>query len=314
MIDRLEPSFGDLEIQGLLLEILHNPRSRLFRNTPRRSATYWLDQSPAVGLNAPGLTSAEQKLLSSYRDEVAYVLRRIYFELLMQDEQMRTMISLHLAGGKKLELLGKPLLLRQMQDAGAKVRRGFPEQLLAREILECVASFEQLERTPLNLLLASMRLAPHDSARNYMAYEAFRSGDWRTAKDIAERIVQTATKHESIRSARDFLGVIHARRGRIDLAHEVFSESARMSPDTPNTVLSWFASSIQIGRSRDALEASKRIDATWNATDDAIHSWICGRVRERQRGVWSPSRESHEVVRVVLDRMGETARAVSHVF
>lgn len=314
MIGRLAPTFLDLEVEALLLEVLRDPSSKLLRSSPRQRSLAWLEPDPRVSSSAAGLTLAERQLLQNHREEVAWLLRQLAFEQSLEDRLLGSLISLDLPGGKRVAHIGRHELLERGLRAGRELSSYAPSDAGAAD---AALELEVLHRSipePLSLLLASMRLVPSPVTRIDMAYVSLRRGRDDLAMQIAERVAQDADELGTWVPARSLQAVVHARRGQLEDARRVFAENAEIAPGWPGETLSWYTSSIQVGDLESALSAAAIIDDQWEFTDSVINTWIGSVLQQRRSGAWSATPDATALIPELLGRVGVTSRWVAHVF
>ena len=311
---RFQPTVLDLEIEALLLEVLRDPATRIAHPTRREASLAWLDPDPRVGLAAAGLTKAERKLLQHHREEAAWLLRQLAFEGLLEDPFVGSVICTDLPDGQSVERVGSDRILERVDEVLRSLEGEGWTEAAGAELAAETRPVLRGSSSPLELLLASLRLAPSAVTRIDLAWEVLRQGNTRLAMQVAERAEQESEDLSAWIPARSVQAVIYAGTGHLRHAQRIYSEDAEIMPSWPGETLSWFTSSLQLGDRRAALAAGAIIDEQWTRTNEGIASWVKAVVSQRKMGTWSASREATALIPDLLDDLGATARWVTHVF
>jgi hypothetical protein len=162
------------------------------------------------------------------------------------------------------------------------------------------------------ILLASMRLAPSDSARVCLAIDLSQQGRHAQAVELLEDVI---AQHPSdlIKSyALQNLGMITSDRGEHARSSEYYENSVLAHEGRIGAAIDWFLMSVQAARS-DSLRAAEAVDALSPPDHRTVSDYIDRAVQNRRRGTWLPTSKGYEHLNAIADRLGSTSIRIARV-
>lgn len=298
----------DPEMKALLREIASNERARLLRVPRGRAMACLFERSPRVGLFAPGLTSAEVKLLERHREELAHLLLRVYYERYLQNADVRRRHCLH--GPEKYKFLGEVQLERRVLSQVNALRSAYPTDSVAIELIRLTEGATTSGVSRSQILAAARGLAESDLTRIYTGYELALAESPEAAAKVFYDVGRQTLSRQTTLLALSALGDTQARMGQMVKARETFAQSAQMGLDFLNEPLSWLAYALQTGHLDQVRAASDLVDSSLTKFSDEVAGWVRSRHEERDFGIWSPSIEGIRLARSQDDRVGPVAQMV----
>lgn len=248
----------DPEVQALLEEIVTDPNSTLLK-VPEAPLSKWLaKREPPVSTGEAFLTRAERYLLQEYREEAACLLLDSCVSDLLSKPLEETRIHRHVTGGFTLEPLNRSDLSKQA-DRLTSSRAGSN----LKEPLELLRQETNASR----LASASLRLAPRDEARIWMALALHHEGH----PQSAIRILLDVLGHHPTRMnelyAREDCGFVMLVKQNYETALEWYRSASLMPESGSLASMSWMLSAFQIGARSEAAAAARRVEDTTTAGD-----------------------------------------------
>lgn len=272
MIDRFLTTELDLEVETLFLEILHDPRARLFRAQRAPEARRWILPTEPVGIHAPSLTKAERKLLGSYREEVAYLLRCAYYEEFFATSPIRTRYA-RAPGDPCGQVSAKETIRARLTRAVHDARIAFPLDLSTQELRSAELALAEAGSDPVQLIHAAARLVPHHANTSYLAGEAIVAGRRRLSDQLYIQCRDDATNPLLAAVASGALANNHFYLHKYQQAALEYRRSLRFSQELACTYLNLLFCSMQSGDRRGAVDTAARIVERWNPRSPELLEW-----------------------------------------
>ncbi len=291
------------EAARLLAEVVADPRSTLLGRDAGTAAV--TDESPRSSL-ATGLTSAERELLAVWRDEAAYLLRRLVHEDLVRGGAAAT-------AGRVLSGPREPRA-ELPREAGAARVEGLLEALGegAPALGGAAAIGARLRARPADrlwLAAASLRLAPTTTGRAYLANELMLRGQGRAAARIHERLLAEPADARLRTHALGALAQLHGGRGEHGEALRAARLAAWLSPGDPAAARGWLLHAAQLGEVRELLDAAAHLGEAAPECDRAGAAWL-GAVAAQRLSEGLLTSTGRRAVERTLDRVPDAPRTL----
>jgi hypothetical protein len=291
------------EAARLLAEVAGDPRSTLLGRTPPRGAAH--DEAP-WSASATGLSAAERELLAVWRDEAAYLLRRLVHEDLLRGGAAAT-AGLVLTGPREpRKELGREEgasrfegLLEALGEGGPDL--GPPAEVGAR-----------LRARPLDrlwLVAASLRLAPTATGRAYLADELLLRGEGRGAGRLYGRLLEEPAPAELRSHSQGALALLHGSRGEHAEALRAARLAAALTPEDGTACRGWLLHATQHGGLDEVLAAASQLDGTTPADDRGGSAWLGAVAAQRPTGA-ALTPKGRRTARRALDRVAAPSRSL----
>ncbi|MCK6445780.1 MAG: tetratricopeptide repeat protein [Planctomycetes bacterium] len=296
------------EVEALLAEAASNPDSLLLR-APRHPSRAWSYEP--VRPTATGLTSLERHLLAAHQSEIAEFLRdECRARLAAVRSPMR--ITAPNAGPKAPPRPSVEPRERSEHDLGASTayRETFGQ------IADGIGVRRDIERLTIEQLAElANRFVPSSSSVLHAGLAAFVRGRPDAAETCFEKVLASSASALHTSAAWSNLGLTWLNNGRHAQAHAAYKRARALRPDNMAAALSDGFISIQLGdKDRVAMLAKELdaliVDSDTRVADEINHELILG----RQVGLWSPTSESHAIVRAFADTESAIVRRILHAF
>ncbi len=291
------PAF-DPEVQALLDEMVTDPNSTLLK-IPEAPLSKWLaKREPPVSTGEAFLTRVERYLLQEYREEAALLLAQACQSALLSKPLEETRIHRHITGGFALE----PVDRGELQEKAFRLA-SFPAASSFRAPLEMLG----LESTPSQLAAASLRIAPRDETRIWMAIALNQEGQHQSAMRVLLDVLSHHPSRMNELYARGDCGSFQLGLGEYEKALDWYRTATRMAEAGPSEHMSWMVSAVFVG-----LPDEARIAATS----------LAGMTRERDPWVvefeafasrMMPTRECTELLSSIADDLPPVAKRIADV-
>lgn len=256
------------EAARLLAEVVADPCSTLLGRDAGTPAV--TDEAPRSPL-ATGLTPPERELLAVWRDEAAYLLRRLVHEDLVRGGAAAT-------AGRVLSGPREPRDELPREAGAARIEsllEGLGEGAPSLGAPGTIGG--RLRARPADrlwLASASLRLAPTTTGRAYVANELMLRGQGRAATRIHRRLLAGPADARLRTHSLGALAQLHGGRGEHGEALRAACLAARLSPWDPAAARGWLLHAAQLGDGRELLEAAAHLDEASAAPDRAGAAWL----------------------------------------
>lgn len=298
------------ELRELLEEFSSAPSAHILRARPGRTLNILYPESRRGSPRSALPKNAERHLLQAHRDEVGRLLYTQAAIELTRDTAFGSALSASVTLHQTLELPDAATLKRRSATAaaGLAARDSDPgAEVLAR----CCSTGARLQ--PADLLEASMRVRPSDSARVSLGLDLMRRGQLQAAEDCLHQVL-AGHPTALIRSySWQNLGLLENRRGQHAQAADAYQQAAEAHEDRIAPLLSLFGEYLHLGQREDALETSRRIDDMVGPEHDAVRSYIQGRGNSRRSGEWSPTPSAQDLLPRIIDRLGAASNEIARL-
>jgi hypothetical protein len=304
----------DPEVEGLLQELARDPASTLLRVKRPESIRDLADCGAKVGATQPGLSTLERHLVERYREEVAFLLLRMYWEMFLRDGlfELRRVTAPLRDGSYACKPPAR--LLRRLQRQRQEIRDYCAALPLAEQVAEATSLFDGETIRPIQLPAASIRLVPGDYARILIGDEHLHSGFPQSAEHIYRRVAAEPRSARGRAWTASRRACVELARRRPDRAQPLFAEAFAASNDLRAELLGWFATSLQAGALAAAREAGGLVEARIDHDAAFVQDWITARREERFLGLWAPTAESEGVRAKLEGSMGAWSDEFFRIF
>lgn len=297
------------ELEELLVELSADPNSTLLRvERPREFRDLSLRRAD-VSARRPDWTHAERKLLESYREEVAFLLRYQYYAQFVNDARYAPLRELWTQDRYR----GLPADEDRLRDRLATTARSLqsecPADHLNALVSECVGLSQDPTTAPIRLAAASLRLVPHSSARLYMAYEYMRIGWHQAALRVAATEYEANRCPESQSLALDAMAEAQFSLGRPSSAQELCRRALGGGRRRWISMLNAFVLSALSDDCDSLVNLAAQVDSLGVITDEEFQSFLS--LLETDRRLFKLSRpEPKRLPVTVKSRLGERSSSV----
>jgi tetratricopeptide (TPR) repeat protein len=295
----------DPEAEAILLEVARDPRSVLLKvERPRKLSSLVARGSDIMVTHKAGLTSAEKELLTTYREEAAYLLRLAYFEL---TEVAGLAFSRGLfitnqetppepLGSDRLASLIRALRpeLRKDSRASSWIDRALPAMAKGGTLLSEVAH-------------CSLQLAPSTAGKSYIGEALVLEGRLEEAKHTIESLLQFPASSACKASLHTSLASIQVQLEEDDAGLRSFRTAAQIYPQSAVATYNWFWCALHLGKTDEAKRAARQVDHFWLPSSHSLSSWMLAIREQRSRGLRTFQRLDQTVFRGVQGSVGATS-------
>jgi len=298
----------DPEVEAILREVAKDPDSVLLRVDRPKELRVLVEGGDTVVRGKTGLSLAEKQLLEVHRDEAAYLLRLAYYRLSERTALAREGgLIFRPERGRPKHLGEAELRNRILQE-----REALAEDAEAHGALDGGhAALLSTAPRPIDLAIASIRLAPSLLAQSYVASEYLIQHHWQSAS-LTYATLTDRTRDPVLRA--DFTtgyALALARIGKLGESREVLRCAAEVVPDH-ECALCWLFSSIQTEQLEQAREAAMIVDNIWPAPNLEARGWLSALLRQKTEGDWVLNPAGRSLIRTLEDSVGETSRLILH--
>lgn len=296
------------ELEAVLQEIAENPDARMLRGVAE--ALMGPGQEEPVRVSAPGLERAERHLLDMFREELGELLRqRCLIEFFAQpgaDERWHRHVSID----RQLEVPEiRPWEARagQAREIGLAKRE---DELVVLDLLDQCVTGPTGARSITELARASLRIAPRDSARVYVALDLQASGRYAESRRQLEAVLSDA-RSSLIRSyAWEALGVAASVGLDLEETRRCYTESSKADEQRTMPMFNLLLTVCLQGRTSDIQRYGKEIQAR-GEPDATTREYVVRKVREvRAKQAASLGGSWRAAIASARDRLGGFPREV----
>ena len=244
------------EIEHILAEIAADPKAKLLRVPTVDDALSLANQAP-VGVMAPSLTKAERHLLSTHREELAFLLReRCVMDFYGRPDASR---SWHRSVTKDRDVeVPREADWSARADRVLRFDDGRHEQEANDVIGACLAGRSALRFD--QLANVSLRIAPSESARVYSALHQLDLGRFDESRSILDE-VRSETRSATMASmCWENIGFSFLREVRSVESVLAYRSAALASSERVAPALFWLSTAIATGDAGSATAAAGVVD------------------------------------------------------
>jgi len=295
----------DPEVRQLLDQVIADPSSTLTR-IPERGFGSWLQRREPISAGEPMLSRAEKHLVRAHREEVALLLYQACQRMLLEDPAFGS----HFCRRQRSDLEVKvpdadDWRRRANQELGLVSDSGSPELLLLEELKQGSTKSPDASR----IAAASLSMSPRDEARIWLGLALYHEGKLGAARQGYMEVLrgQPAPLNRALSLLN--LGSAELKRGDPGAAWENYRGASEVPADLALALVFLINSSILLGKTRDALEASRRLQQSVPAGHPLLSE--CARViTESARCLPEEARPYRRTLATLLTQLSPAAREV----
>ncbi|MCB9916295.1 MAG: hypothetical protein H6828_14295 [Planctomycetes bacterium] len=302
------------EVEALLRELAQDPESTLLRVDRPRELRDLSMRRAEVSARSAGWTNAERKLLECHREEVAFLLRYLYYVRFVSSERQIALRELRLRQNFRGLRPDEDLLRSRIARHAAQLRREHAADPTTALVEESLDLSRDPAVAPMQLAAVSLRLVPSESARLYMGYEYSAAGHARSALRVAQAVIERGERSSVQAHALGLIGRIYTKLGCTPLSLAAYKSAHHLDPTLPTTALEALGQSVQVGDQAGASRIARGLDLRFLEHYAGMERWATLLRLARKRGEWAPSSDSRSAVRDVLRTCGPSVAVVLEVF
>lgn len=251
---RIEEILRDVTVQPSGTSLLRVPSAEIGRRLSGRAWT--------VEERSRLLTNAERELVRMHREEVALLLRRAALAGVLAEFDGRVLPLDPADPGPDREQVARKA--RSLHDAAC-----LPQ--------DAWRGLELLRRAagpgPRELALASLRLAPSDEARIYLAVALFGQEQPRAAERLLHSVLAGLPTTTNASIAWEDIGLVRDASGNDAGAARAYRRAVQIAP-RPLPALLWLRSSARTGQRAEFLECSRWLEDRVRPEDPAYQAFL----------------------------------------
>ncbi len=307
------PDVFDPEVLALLEEIVADPNSSLMRVPDARLSKWIAKREAPVSAGEPLFSRAERHLVQKYRDSVAMVLYRACQRKLLEQPLWRAMAHRRVLPDRSVEI---PVEATWHGEVSRELTALNP-------VADCRPGLELLEKalgngvggpTPDQYAAASLRLAPADETRIWLAMSLTAEGHSRSSLMVLDAVLGWGPAKVNESFAREDKGFVFLTRKDLRSAMEEYVLASLADESRANPVMAWLNMAFQLGDRQGVLEANSRLAWLVDAENPSVVEHLAMWRARREQGKLSPTRDCTQLARELEDRLAPAARRIAHVF
>lgn len=295
----------DPDLREVLLDVASDPRTTLFRVTPRDVAVGALDDVPSASAGTAGWTAGERELLTAYREHVGELLRVAFAVRLEMDEGAKDLVlndSLHYDEHKTRADVRRLVRSSRSVSLGESVRT----------FLRTIAEEEPLRWPSLGELAhASLRLVDNDATRVAQAVDLVVRQRYEEGLAVAHRAAGKGTRRFVRACAWSIIGLAGSLRGKLEDAREGFGRAHRLAPYDVEFAANCYVNALDRGRREEVVVTAKALDELAGSSDRAVERFISMNRARGYSGGTSVLKEWWKVLSLV-EGLGPASWAIAH--
>jgi tetratricopeptide (TPR) repeat protein len=303
----------DPEIEELLRDIAQDPDSTLLSvERPAEFRSLSLKRGE-VSSRSLDWTSPERKLLDSYREQVAFLLRYQYYVGYKNEERFAALRPVRTETAFRGIAQDSGQIRKEAAKEGACLEAEFSGDSAAALIQNCVGLVRDPAVSRMRLAAASLRLVPTDVGREYMGLEYMQDYQLISAREVFRQIIATSANPARKKWAYHHLGICLARACRYQEAAIAQQKACGLAEPDIEFLVALLRTAVQMGDNTEIAAAALRIEA-WGMSPAMAEGFRDTIRSSRNRGVWAPSPESAAAIQATKDRIDTMSEVVLDAF
>lgn len=295
------------ELRELLGEVGAQRESALFTLT--RSDRDKVIQRPGregIGRSAGRFTLAEREILDGYRHELARCIT---------DRTVAAVVQGILGEARKYVLpddRAARLDVKQSGDAAVAAAKRVPSE--SAMTADAVSGGESDVDSYQRLQACAVRLVPSGRARYHLADILRLKGSESSACQALRGVIRDFDGSRVASVSAEFVAGIYADNGAVAEACKYYRLATEMSPQRVVPGAGWLFQAIRLTDQGESQAAISAIDGSAGVDLVALETTLKWRQDARDRGEWSSSSESRQLVKRMRVGVSETIEGVFRVF
>jgi hypothetical protein len=279
----------------LLEEIAKDPQASLLRIPKKPLREFAPGSEEVLSPHGSHLTLAEKHLVQAYREEAAWVLLQACIARLKEDPGIHSPFDPDPDGLRKV---------------AHRLRERLEPEGQPPEALRAVA--EGASRSPTDLAVASIRLAPSEVAYNCLALSHQQEGHVEASVQVLGRFFRGTSTNGAKAAACANMARAWEKQGKLEQALRSNLKACSFEP-AETVFLVWaLASALQVGEESTAIGCAKRLDEQEPA--DSVGRAIHGLRLGRAMGSWCPTSAGLRLAARIRGLGSERSEAVCEAF
>jgi hypothetical protein len=259
----------DPELEGLLREAARDPRSTLFRRTPRQPIRRLALVDQPVRSSATGLSALDRHLLDVWRHELAGIL----YDTALTEFAMgqgRGRINLHRDIDHAYEL-GTPAVARAK--LASNLAEGLLQDLSSRSWLD---DWVHRGRVPEIAQLLNLAHSLRPQARTILlgANASTVAGDLDAAELELRAVLEQRPDRITRQRVHEALGLVLDGRGDLAGAARAMRVAHGLEPERGTPVLSWFSYTLVLGEPEEARLAAREVERSIPPNSEILKGFV----------------------------------------
>ena len=295
------------ELEELVRELARDPRSSLLRvqRPPLVRGVLERGSQPTTGLSA-----AEKELAGVHRTELAALLREACVMRLVEPPEADCVVGREVDVSRRVEV-------PRVADWRGRARHALDaldEGLPGADLIDLCVKENGERPSAAQLAAASLRLAPHDSARIYVGVDLVMRDEPRTAIRVLENVLAGAPSPLHASNAWENIGWALLETDRPAEALDAYRRAACAGAPRSTPLMNAFHVAVLLGETDEALRLGAELDELITAEHPSVAPFVAGVRQRRSEGYWAPTAVSTACLRRIADRLGPVARRCADVF
>ncbi len=302
----------DPEIEELLRDIAQDPDSTLLSvERPAEFRSLSLKRGE-VSSRSLDWTSPERKLLDSYREQVAFLLRYQCYVGYKNEERFAALRPFRTETAFRGIAQDSGQIRKEAAKEGACLEAEFSGDSAAALIQNCVGLVRDPAVSRMRLAAASLRLVPTDVGRQYMGLEYAVAGQMRSARAAFDSLIQDSCAPTRMGSTLCHLGTVLAKMGRLEDARRAYSAAGAAGATGPPKIDSHIfllQLSARMGDRPGLLSVAADIEA-WDIGPALAGAWRDILSAQAAGGNAEASATARTLVAACQDQLGPSSKVI----